>query len=386
MVTPDRLDQPETFYPLRAYVSERSWLVQVPEFCRPSEIFDDSYTYYSSFSTTWVDHARRYCEDIIPRLGLDESSRVVEIASNDGYLLQWFVQRGIPCLGIEPTANTAAAAADKGVTSWVKFFGKKTAEDLVADGWQADLLLGNNVFAHVPDLDDFCAGLRIALKPGGTLTLEFPHLLELILHNQFDTIYHEHYSYFSLHTASLILARHGLKVFDVLRLPTHGGSLRIYACRADDPSRKVSAGVDHLLREESAAGLQTPLPYVAFQSRIETIRHEFLSYLLDCRKSGRSVAGYGAAAKGNTLLNFCGVRSDLLPYVADASPHKQGKHLPGSRIPVVPPEKLIADRPEDVVVFPWNLRSEIEVQLSRAGLKGCRLLTFIPHRTESTLT
>jgi SAM-dependent methyltransferase len=377
MLTADKLTEPEVYYPLVVQVCDRCFLAQVEEHKTAAEIFDSDYTYFSSYSRSWLEHAERFAGMAVERFGLGPDSQVVEVASNDGYLLQYFQARGVPALGVEPTANTAEVAIAKGIPTIVDFFGRRLAQQRLAG--TADLIVGNNVFAHVPDINDFAAGLAAALKRGGVVSLEFPHLLRLIGQAQFDTIYHEHFSYLSLGTAEAILAAQGLRIFDVEQLPTHGGSLRVFAARADDGIRARSPRVDDLLAEEERAGLRTRAPYESFQSRIDRIRDEFLKFLLDQRDLGATVVGYGAAAKGNTLLNYCGVKgSELIRFVADLSPHKQGRFLPGSHIPVVAPERIKDARPDFVVIFPWNLRDEVMGQLASARSWGARFVTAIP--------
>ena len=376
-LTFEQLDGPETYYPLKLFVCRGCWLVQVPAHQGSERIFAPDYAYFSSYSTTWLEHARRYVEAAVHRLGLTAKSLVVEVASNDGYLLQYVAGRGIRCVGVEPTASTARAARAKGIDTVEAFFGRAFAEQLVAERGHADLLLGNNVFAHVPDLNDFTAGLKIALAPGGTLTLEFPHLMRLVGQSQFDTIYHEHYSYFSFATAERVLAAHGLRVWDVEELPTHGGSLRLWAVHDDDPRQALPA-VAELRKRESAAGMLTPDYYAGFQRCADRVKNDLLAFLLRARRDGKRLAAYGAAAKGSTLLNYAGVRPDLVPYVVDASPHKQGRFLPGSRIPIVAEEKLQADRPDYVLILPWNLREEIETQLAYVRRWGARFVTAVP--------
>jgi SAM-dependent methyltransferase len=372
-----QLDQPEAVYPLKVFVCEHCFLVQVDEHKQAEEIFDSKYAYFSSYSKTWLDHARRYVEMAADRFELGRDSQVVEIASNDGYLLQYFVEKEIPVLGIEPTASTAAAAREKDVDTREVFFGVDTAKQLVAEGKQADLLLGNNVLAHVPDINDFVEGLKIALKPGGTITLEFPHVLKLIRENQFDTIYHEHFSYLSLFTTREIFARHSLTIFDVDELPTHGGSLRVYAAHTDE-QRSETASFKNVLADELNAGINTPELYSGFQQRIESVRHAFVEFLERAKSEGRSVAAYGAAAKGNTLLNYCGVRSEEIPFVVDASPHKQGLYLPGSRIPIVDESHIRRTQPDFVIILPWNIKDEIAGQLAYTREWACRFVTAIP--------
>lgn len=377
MLTADRLTEPEPFYPLVVAVCDRCYLAQVEEHKSAVEIFDSDYTYFSSYSSSWLAHAERYAAMATERFGLDGQSQVVEIASNDGYLLQYFQSRQIPVLGVEPTANTAKVAIGKQIPTIVDFFGRRLAEEKLRG--KADLIVGNNVLAHVPDINDFAAGLKIALREGGAITLEFPHLLRLLAENQFDTIYHEHFSYLSLAVVERILGEQGLMLFDVEELPTHGGSLRVFAAHADDEGKGRSANVDAIIASEEEAGLRARATYEGFQARIDNIREAFLQFLLDQRAAGAKVAGYGAAAKGNTLLNYCGIKgNELIRFVADASPHKQGRYLPGSHIPVVAPERIDHERPDIIVIFPWNLRDEIMDQLQHARSWGARFVTAIP--------
>jgi SAM-dependent methyltransferase len=377
MLTNDSLYQPEVYYPLVVEVCDLCFLAQVDEHKSAREIFDSDYTYFSSFSRSWLKHAERFAAAATARFGLNERSQVIEIASNDGYLLQYFKAGGIPVLGVEPTSNTAQAAVAKGIPTIVDFFSHQLAEDRL--GREADLIVGNNVFAHVPDINDFTAGLKAALKPNGVISLEFPHLLRLIEQAQFDTIYHEHFSYLSLATTDRILSAQGLTIFDVEELPTHGGSLRVLAAHAEDESRRRSADVDAVLADEERGGLRQREVYERFQPRIDAIRAHFLRFLLDQRKAGAKVAGYGAAAKGNTLLNYCGVKgNELIRFVADLSPHKQGRYLPGSHIPVVAPDRIEEEKPDFIVIFPWNLRDEIMGQLDHARSRGSRFVTVIP--------
>jgi len=377
MLTTAMLDAPEVYYPLVVAVCDVCFLAQVGEHKSAAEIFDSDYTYFSSFSRSWLDHAERFAAMAVERFGLGPSSQVVEVASNDGYLLQYFQARGIPVQGVDPTANTAEAAAAKGIPTIVDFFGKQLAEEQLAA--RADLIVGNNVFAHVPDINDFTAGLKAALAPDGVISLEFPHLLRLIDEAQFDTIYHEHFSYLSLAATEAIFNSQGLKVFDVEQLPTHGGSLRVFGAHADDVSKGRSNRIDDVLAEEEEAGLRGRTVYENFQPRIDRIRADFLSFLLEQRAVGKTVAGYGAAAKGNTLLNYCGVKgNELVRFVADASPHKQGRWLPGSHIPVVAPDRIHAEKPDFIIIFPWNLRDEIVAQLADARSWGAKFVTAIP--------
>lgn len=374
---PEDLDLAESHFPLKVLACPKCRLVQVDEVQRHDALFDSDYVYFSSFSTSWLAHARDYVTLASRRLGLGAHSRVMEVASNDGYLLQYFAQRGVPCVGVEPTESTARAARAKGIESIGEFFGKALAQRFAAERGRCDLVIGNNVLAHVPDIDDFCAGLREVLAPDGALTLEFPHLLQLVLHSQFDTIYHEHFSYLSLGTVQRILAAQGLAVWDVEELSTHGGSLRVWAQHVAH-ARPVQSSVATLLAREVAAGMDGNTFYRGLQARAETIKDALLCFLLDAKRLGRRVAAYGAAAKGNTLLNFAGVRPDLLPFVVDASPHKQGRFLPGSRIPVRAPEKLLEYRPDFVLILPWNLRDEIAAQLAPVRAWGGRFVTAVP--------
>ncbi|MBL6749657.1 MAG: class I SAM-dependent methyltransferase [Nevskia sp.] len=374
----DQLNAAEKFYPLHAYVCDRCWLVQLPDHETPENIFARDYAYFSSYSDTWLAHARAYVEEMIARFGYGAHSHVVEIASNDGYLLQYFQRRGVPVTGIEPAPNCARVAQDKGIPTEVRFFGVAAARELAAQGRCADLLLGNNVLAHVPDLNDFVAGLPLLLKPGGVVTMEFPHLLRLIEGNQFDTIYQEHYSYLSLLTVERVFARHGLVLFDVQELPTHGGSLRIFARHAADASRPVGAAVQTLRRAELAAGLADTAAYAAFADRVCRTRYALLEFLIAARRQGKTVWGYGAPAKGNTLLNYCGIRGDLLAATVDRSPHKQGLFLPGTHIPILAPEAVAAARPDYLLILPWNLRDEITGQMAYIRQWGGRFVVPIP--------
>jgi SAM-dependent methyltransferase len=377
MLTAEMLDAPEAYYPLVVEVCDRCLLAQVGEHKKAVEIFDEDYTYFSSFSRSWLEHAERFAEMAVERFGLGPDSQVVEVASNDGYLLQYFAERGIPVLGVEPTSNTAQVAIAKGIPTIVDFFGRRFAEEQLSGG--ADLIIGNNVFAHVPDINDFSAGLKAALTPNGVISLEFPHLLRLIEQAQFDTIYHEHFSYLSLGTAEAILVSQGLKLFDVDQLPTHGGSLRVFAAHAEDGTKPRSESVDDVLAEEGQAGLRGRNVYESFQPRIDRIRADFLAFLRDQRAAGAKVVGYGAAAKGNTLLNYSGVKgSELIRFVADLSPHKQGRFLPGSHIPVVAPDRIEEEKPDFIIIFPWNLRDEVMEQLVHARSWGAKFVTAIP--------
>ena len=373
----DQLNDMEPFYPLHVYVCDRCFLVQLQEYVRPEAIFTE-YAYFSSYSQSWLDHARRYTDKMIEELGLSGASRVIEVASNDGYLLQYFVARGIPALGIEPAVNVAETAITKGVPTLLKFFGRETARELAAEEQQADLLIGNNVLAQVPDLNDFVAGMKIALAPRGVITLEFPHLMRLVAENQFDTIYHEHFSYFSLLSATRILAAHGLMVYDVDELDTHGGSLRVYACHAEDPLRPITPRVDTLCAYEIAAGLEHLGYYADFADRVRETKHKLLDFLVAAKRAGKSIVGYGAPGKGNTLLNYCGIRTDFLDYTVDRNPYKHGKFLPGTHIPIHPPERIRETRPDYVLILPWNLRQEIVTQLAYIKEWGGKCLVPIP--------
>lgn len=376
-LTADDLSRPETYYPLKVKVCHECWLVQTEDYADAGELFNAEYAYFSSTSTSWLAHAARYVEDMVERLGLGRSSHVIEVASNDGYLLRNFVAKGIPCLGIEPTASTAAAAEKLGVPVLREFFGEALGRRLASEDKQADLIAGNNVYAHVPDINDFTRGLKAALKPGGTITLEFPHLMRLIEQVQFDTIYHEHFSYLSLYTVTRIFDSAGLRIFDVDELPTHGGSLRIYGCHKND-TRTSSERVTALLRAEEGAGMRNLDVYGGFQQRAEQIKDSLLRFLLEQKHAGKKVAAYGAAAKGNTLINFAGIKRDLLPFVCDAAPSKQGKYLPGSHIPVRTPEVLAAARPDFVLILPWNIASEVIEQNIALRQFGTHFVTAVP--------
>ncbi len=370
------LARAELFLPLCVYVCERCWLCQLPECATPLEIFSD-YAYFSSFSTSWLEHARTYVDAMVPRFGLGPHSQVIEIASNDGYLLRNFLDHGIPVLGIEPAANVAEAAQKLGIPTEVRFFGRAAARDLVARGLSADLLLGNNVLAHVPDLDDFVGGLAILLAEAGVLTMEFPHLVQMIDGNQFDTIYHEHYSYLSFVAVERVFSTHGLELFDVEELPTHGGSLRVYA-QHPAAARPRTTRVTELLARERALGVETLHYYSGYAERVRATKRNLLEFLIREKRAGKSIVGYGAPAKGNTLLNYCGVRGDFLDYTVDRSPHKQGRYLPGTRIPIRAPEAIFETRPDYVLILPWNLRTEIAAQMAAIHDWGGRFLVAIP--------
>jgi len=374
------LNHGEVYYPLHVYVCEECFLVQLEEYERAENIFSD-YAYFSSYSDSWLKHCENYCGLMKQRFGLSENSFVVEVASNDGYLLQYFVKQNVPVLGIEPAANVAKVAVGKGVPTLIRFFGTELAKELVAQGKQADLILGNNVLAQVPDLNDFVEGLQITLKPHGVLTLEFPHLLRLIERNEFDTIYHEHFSYFSLLTTVKIMEAHGMRVFDVEELSTHGGSLRVYACRAEDESRETLASVKDLIAEEEAAGLASPQGYDSFARQVRETKFAFVEFLVRAMREGKSVAGYGAPGKSATLLHYCGVGKDLIAYTVDRSPYKQGRFLPGNHIPIFHPDRIRETKPDYVVILPWNLKDEIVKQLQFIREWGGRFVVPIPKVT-----
>ncbi len=372
---------PETWYPLRVLVCESCWLVQTEDHAGREQLFDADYAYFSSFSSSWLEHAKAYVQAMHERFKLGALSNVVEVAANDGYLLQYVKQAGIPCYGIEPTTSTAEAARKLGIDIVERFFGVALARELVAAGRSADLTAANNVLAHVPDINDFVGGFAILLKEQGVSTFEFPHLLRMVQECQFDTAYHEHYSYLSLTAVQRVFAANGLKVFDVQELTTHGGSLRVYAQRSDSGKHPVTPAVAELLAREQTAGMTTPGFYSGFQNEAERIKRELLEFLLQAKKEGRKVGAYGAAAKGNTLMNFAGVRPDLLPYVVDLNPAKQDKYMPGSRIPIVSEAHLKQHRPDDVIILPWNLRTEITAQLSYIREWGGRFVTAVPRLT-----
>lgn len=371
------LHAPETHFPLRLFVCSHCWLVQTEDYAQADELFRPDYAYFSSTSQGWLNHAARYADMVQERFALNTNSLVIEIASNDGYLLKNFLTANIPCLGIEPTASTAAAAEALGIPVRRKFFGENYAKQLVAEGKAADLLLGNNVYAHVPDINDFTAGLRTALKPDGVITLEFPHLLNLIRENQFDTVYHEHYSYLSLHTVNHIFSQQGLRIWDVEKLSTHGGSLRVYGGHATH-SRATLPAVAKLLEEEKEAGLLSLPLYLQFQAQANQVKDNLVTFLIEQKKVGKKVAAYGAAAKGNTLLNYAGIRPDLIPFVCDAAPSKQGKFMPGSHIPILSADILSREKPDFILILPWNIASEVKSQLAHAKDWGARFVTAVP--------
>lgn len=377
-LTKQSLKAPEKWFPLRVLVCECCWLVQTEDFAAANELFDSEYAYFSAFSSSWLAHAERYVDDMVLRFGLGANSHVVEVAANDGYLLQYVMARDIPCTGIEPTTLTAAAARSKGISIVEDFFGVRLAQELVAQDKRADLSVANNVLAHVPDINDFVRGFAVFLAPRGVATFEFPHVLKLIEENLFDTIYHEHFSYLSLTTVGRIFEANGLSVFDVEEHPTHGGSLRVFAQRSDTGQRARSGRVDALMQREAQAGMTLATYYAGFQARIDRIKDEFLHFLLDAKRRGRSVVAYGAAAKGNTLINYAGVRPNLIRFVADRNPAKQGKFMPGSRIPIVDESTLQQFKPDLVVILPWNLKDEVIRQLDYVRVWGGKFVTAVP--------
>lgn len=373
----DQLNQMEPFYPLHVKVCAECFLVQLEEYVSPEHIFTE-YAYFSAYSDSWLKHASDYVDMVSKRVDLGAQSLVVELASNDGYLLQYFVQKGIPALGVEPAINVAKVAEQRGVPTLVKFFGRQTARDMVAHGRAADLVIGNNVLAQVPDLNDFVGGIRILLKPGGIATLEFPHLVRLMEENQYDTIYHEHFSYFSLITAEKIFAAHGLVLFDVDELPTHGGSIRIYLRHLEDDSKAVTATVVKLRKRELAAGLDQMTTYATFAEQVQESKRGLLELLIRLRRERKSVVGYGAPGKGNTLLNYCGIRTDYLEFTVDRNPYKHGRFLPGTHIPIHPVERIRERRPDYILILPWNLKDEIVAQLAYAREWGAKFIVPIP--------
>jgi hypothetical protein len=376
-ITQEQLNSMEPFYPLRTYVCHHCYLVQLEEFVAPGDIFSE-YAYFSSYSDSWVEHAKRYAELVTTRFGLDSSSRVIEIASNDGYLLQHFASVGIPCLGIEPAANVAAEAIAKGIPSLVKFFGMQTAREVAEEHGLADLLLGNNVLAHVPDLNDFVGGMKILLAPNGIITMEFPHLFRLMQENQFDTIYHEHFSYFSFITVEKVFAAHGITLFDVEELPTHGGSLRIYGRHFEDNSKPVSANLTDLRTRELKAEFDQIDTYTGFTEQVKETKRNLLEFLIEAKRAGKSVVGYGAPGKGNTLLNYCGIRQDFLDYTVDRNPYKKGKYTPGTHIPICDPDKIRETKPDYLLLLPWNLKDEIMQQMAYIRGWGGQFVVPIP--------
>jgi len=377
-VKPEHANDMEKFYPLHAFVCEHCWLMQLEEFATPDEIFADEYAYFSSYSESWLKHAKNYTEMMINRFGINANSLVAEIASNDGYLLQWFVQNGIPVLGIDPAANVAEAAREKGVRTEVQFFGKETALQLVDKYGKADLLLGNNVLAHVPDINDFVEGMKEMLSTDGVITMEFPHLLRLIERNQFDTIYHEHFSYLSFVVVNRIFAHHGITLFDVEELSTHGGSLRIFGRHANDTKKQVTERVNELIQRELGLGFENLEFYSLFEEKVKETKRKILEFLIEAKRAGKTIAGYGAPGKGNTLLNYCGIRTDFIDYTVDMSPHKQGNFLPGTHIPILHPDMIKKTKPDYVFILPWNLKEEIVNQHKYVRDWGGKFVVPIP--------
>jgi len=380
-LTKEQLNEPEVFYPLKLYVCNNCFLVQIDEYKKSSEIFNEKYAYFSSFSKTWLEHAKNYVEIVIERFNLNKYSYVVEIGSNDGYLLQYFQKFNIPCLGIEPASNTAAVAKEKGIDVIEDYFGSSLAKKLASQNKKTDLLLGNNVLAHVPEINDFVQGLKILLSDNGVITMEFPHLMQLIENNQFDTIYHEHFSYYSFITVKSIFESHGIEIFDVDQIPTHGGSLRIYAKHEEDKTKKISSNVKNLTDLEISKKMNTIEYYKNFQDKANKIKYDLQQFLIKQKLNGKIVAAYGAAAKGNTLLNYCGIKKDLINFVADASPYKQGKYLPGSHIPIVNEKKIKKIKPDFVIILPWNIKDEIIKQLNYIKEWGSKFVIPIPEVT-----
>lgn len=377
-LTKEQLNEPEVFYPLKVMVCEKCFLVQVDEYKKSEDIFNSDYAYFSSYSTSWLAHSKKYTEMMIARFGYNEKSLVTEVASNDGYLLQYFKEKNVPVLGIEPTANTAAVAIKKGIPSVVDFFGVRLATKLASEGKKTDLLLGNNVLAHVPDINDFVGGMKVLLKENGVVTMEFPHLYQLVINNQFDTIYHEHFSYLSFTTTSKIFETQGLEMFDVEEVPTHGGSLRIFAKHKEDKTKPIGPNVAAMLKKEKDAGMTTIDYYKNFQTKVENVKNDLLEFLLKQKRAGKKVAAYGAAAKGNTLLNYCGIKNDMISFVVDANPAKQNKYMPASHIPIVQEDRIKKDKPDFIIILPWNIKDEIVKQLSYVNEWGCKFVVPIP--------
>jgi len=376
-ITPEQLNHMEPFYPLRAYVCHECFLVQLEEYVAPNDIFSE-YAYFSSYSDSWVEHARRYAEAMIERFHLGASSQVVEIASNDGYLLQHFVKRGVPVLGVEPAANVAKVAVEKGIPTTVRFFGTETAKAISAEHGKADLLLGNNVLAHVPNINDFVGGMKVLLKPDGVITMEFPHLYRLMDQNQFDTIYHEHFSYLSFMTVEKVFAAHGLTLFDVEELGTHGGSLRIFGRHAENSALPVTARANELRKREINEGFAKLETYSTFTEKVKETKRGLLEFLINAKRAGKTIVGYGAPGKGNTLLNYCGIRQDFMDYTVDRSPYKQGKYTPGTHIPILSPDRIRETKPDYVLILPWNLKDEISEQMAYIREWGGKFVTPIP--------
>ena len=376
-IEPHQLNHMEPFYPLHVWICHKCFLVQLEEYVSPKEIFTD-YAYFSSYSDSWVEHAKRYSDLMCQRFGIDRSKKVMEIASNDGYLLQHFVAKGVPVLGIEPAANVAKVAVGKGVPTTVRFFGVASAKEILAEHGHADLLLGNNVLAHVPNINDFVGGMKVLLRPGGVITMEFPHLLKLMAENQFDTIYHEHFSYLSFYTVEQVFAAHGLTLFDVEELPTHGGSLRIYGRHAEDRAKPVSPRATELKNREIASGVNRLDTYATFAEKVKETKRSILAFLIAAKRAGKSIAGYGAPGKGNTLLNYCGIRADFLDYTVDRSPYKQGRYTPGTHIPILSPDRIKETRPDYIFILPWNLKDEIMGQMAFVREWGAKFVVPIP--------
>ncbi|MDP2030663.1 MAG: class I SAM-dependent methyltransferase [Thiobacillus sp.] len=380
-LTEQTLHAPEKWFPLRVLVCEHCWLAQTEDFAQANDLFDAEYAYFSGFSSSWLAHSERYVADMVARFDLNADSHVVEVAANDGYLLQYIKARNIPCTGVEPTASTAAAARAKGIPIVEDFFGVRLAQELAAQGKQADLTAANNVLAHVPDINDFVAGFAVLLKPLGMATFEFPHLLKLVAENQFDTIYHEHFSYLSLTAVNRIFFANGLTVFDVEEYPTHGGSLRVFAQRSDTGKLPRSPQVDEMLQREARAGMLSADYYTGFQTKTNQVKNDFIAFLLDAKRQGKTVAAYGAAAKGNTLMNYAGIRPDLIPFVVDRNPAKQGKYMPGSRIPIRAPDAIERHRPDYVFILPWNIAGEVMGQFAHIRSWGGQFVTAVPELT-----
>jgi SAM-dependent methyltransferase len=380
-ISPQQLGTSEKFYPLVAYVCGECFLVQLPEYINPEEIFTE-YAYFSSFSDSWLDHVKKYTEMMCERFDLDSTSSVVELASNDGYLLQYFASRGVPVLGVEPARNVADVAIEKGIPTVKKFFGKRTAKELIDDNGKADLILGNNVLAHVPDINDFVGGMKELLKQHGIITMEFPHLMRLMERNQFDTIYHEHYSYLSFLTVEKIFSFHGLRLFDVEELETHGGSIRIYACHTDDEEKSTTENVKRLKEVEVNEGFSKLETYSMFALKVMDTKRKLLEYLIQIKSQDKTIVGYGAPGKGNTLLNYCGIRTDFLDYTVDRNPYKQGNYLAGTHIPIFSPDKIMETKPDYILILPWNLKDEISAQLDYVREWGCKFIVPIPEVSE----
>ncbi len=379
-IKPTDINKFENFYPLRIFVCTQCFLVQLDEYVTPRDIFSE-YAYFSSYSDSWVEHARLYCEKMIVETKMSSESLVMEIASNDGYLLQHFLQSGFRVLGIEPAANVAQSAIEKGIKTEIQFLGERTAQAIVKNHGQASLVVGNNVLAHVPDINDFVKGIKILLQPDGIVTMEFPHLMQLMTLNQFDTIYHEHFSYLSWHSVQAIFSKHGLTLFNVEELDTHGGSLRIYGCHHSDRSKTITSAVDLLTRKEADWGVTDPKTYTKFTERVTRTKHALVKFLIEQKEKGKSIVGYGAPGKGNTLLNYCGIRTDFLDYTVDRNPYKQGTYTPGTRIPIFDPSKISQTQPDFVLILPWNLKAELSTQLDYVREWGGKLVFPIPELT-----